>query len=64
MTPTPVNGTEMTAQLAYQRGWDRSRFYGDSYEDFDKCRARFVKKFGGHCVSSWEEGWADAAAFR
>jgi hypothetical protein len=60
MTPTPVTGTTMTAQLAYRRGWDRSRFYDDSIEDFDKCRARFEKKWGTW-VFAWEQGWLDAA---
>ena len=50
----------MDAQTAYRRGWDRCRDRGDSYEEFDKCRARCEKKWGSF-VSAWEQGWADAA---
>ena len=51
----------MDAQIAYRRGWERSRYYDDSIEDFDKCRARFEKKWGTW-VFAWEQGWLDAAS--
>ena len=52
--------TVMTREIAYRRGWERSRHYDDSEEDFFKCRARFEKKWATW-VDAWEEGWMDAA---
>jgi hypothetical protein len=52
----------VTAQVAYQRGWNRCVYYDDSEPDFEKARARFAAKHGQGLATAWAEGWADAAS--
>jgi hypothetical protein len=53
--------SSIDANTAYKRGWDRSNYYDDSAEDFDKSRARFAAKHGEDLAAAWEQGWSDAA---
>jgi hypothetical protein len=58
-----MDAAAIDANTAYQRGWDRCRYYDDSAPDFEKCRTRFAAKYGEGLAAAWEQGWADAASY-